>query len=235
VVVRCVGRDTVWLSVHSTLAAVGSEAALSVSRVVLVVVGVAVVWVAAVVGVLAVRLRLGSRGIGLLGLLLGLRLALLLRTLGLLLGLALGGALLLGLRGRVGGAVTAVLGVASAAAESGLVDTALGILAQAIRLGGVVATKAALRRRAFLLALPTVLLAVLLAVEVVGVAVLLVGGVVRGVVVGRRGVCASRLLSLRGLRRERVKGRLSRGSGLLSKRVQGLLRDVLGSGLAVAT
>lgn len=158
-VVGRIRRNTIGLSVHATLA-IGSKSSLAVSRVVLMVVRVAVVWVV-ISGVLSVSLRLRART------------SLLLRL------------LLLGLSDGVGGGVAAVL-VLVAAAESWLVVTraALRVLAKVIGLGGVVASKGSLLRGNALGLGMCSLLAIVLAVKGIWVSILLVGSVVGGVVAG---------------------------------------------------
>lgn len=158
-VVGRIRRNTIGLSVHATLA-IGSKSSLAVSRVVLMVVRVAVVWVV-ISGVLSVSLRLRART------------SLLLRL------------LLLGLSDGVGGGVAAVL-VLVAAAESWLVVTraALRVLAKVIGLGGIVASKGSLLRGNALGLGMCSLLAIVLAVKGIWVSILLVGSVVGGVVAG---------------------------------------------------
>lgn len=158
-VVGRIRRNTIGLSVHATLA-IGSKSSLAVSRVVLMVVRVAVVRVV-ISGVLSVSLRLRART------------SLLLRL------------LLLGLSDGVGGGVAAVL-VLVAATESWLVVTraALRVLAKVIGLGGIVASKGSLLRGNALGLGMCSLLAIVLAVKGIWVSILLVSSVVGGVVAG---------------------------------------------------
>ena len=147
---------SVGLSVHAVLAAVRAEAALAIARVVLVVVGVAVVWVVVTGILLAVRLGLRTRTS-----------LLLLR--------------LLRLAGRIGGVVAAVLSISSTRSKARLVvHAALRVLAEAVGLlRGIVATETALLRAGVVrLALCTLLLSELLAIVVVRVAVVLARGIV---------------------------------------------------------
>lgn len=225
-IIRCVGGNAVRLTVHATLPIWPKASLLAVSRVVLVVVGVAVVGVVVTRVLLSVCLRLRACTSGRL-----LRL------------------LLLGLRGRVGGAVATVLAVASTA-KSRLVmgRSALGVLAEVVRLRSVVATEGSLLgcSSAVVLAMNSRLLSKLLAVEVVvRVSFLLVCGVVARVVVGRRAEGSTGLLSLR-LRsrcREVVEWRLRNRRALLVEGIQWLGRGrggsscsrVLRAGLAKAT
>lgn len=215
-VVGRVRRHTIGLSVHATLA-IRSKSSLTVSRVVLVVVRVAVVWVV-VSGVLSsgsLRLRAGT--------------SLLLRL------------LLLSLSDGVGGRVAAVL-VLVAAAESWLVvaRAALRVLAKVIGLGGIVTSKGSLLLRGNALGLGMCsLLAIVLAVKGIWVSVLLVSSVVGGVVARGRAESCTRLLCgrLGGLSRKIVKGWL-RGGSLLVERIQRLLLsrgDVLRASLAKST
>jgi hypothetical protein len=216
VVIGRVGGHLVGLAIHTTLS-VGTKSSLTISRVVLVVVGVAVVGMVVTGILLAVWLGLRS-------------LARLLLLLSRLLGL-----LLLSLGSRVGSAVAAVLGIHSTSTKSGLVvKTTLGILAKIIRLRSSITAKLSLRSSG-LLALPS-LLAKLLAVVVVGVSVGLVCGVVGSIVVRRRAESGARLLCLRGLGREIVEGGLRRGGALLGERIQRLLscHGVLGTSLTEA-
>lgn len=151
VVIRSIG---IRLSIHATLA-IRTESSLAVSsRVILVVVGVAVVWVA-ISGVLPVSLRLRTRASLLLWL------------------------LLLSLRDGVGSGVAAVL-VLVAAAKSWLVvaSSALRVLAQVISLRGVVASKGPLLRGNTLRLSVCSLLAKVLAIKGVWVSILRVCGVV---------------------------------------------------------
>lgn len=153
-VIGCIGRNAIRLSIDGTLAVRASKSCLAVSRVILVVVGVAIVWVA-ISGVLSVSLRLRAGA------------CLLLRL------------LLLSLSDGVRGGVAAVL-VLIAAAKSWLAvaSGALRVLAEVISLRGIVASKGPLLRgNAFWLGMCS-LLAEVLAVKGIWVSVLLVCGVV---------------------------------------------------------
>lgn len=156
-VVGRIRRNAIGLSIHAALA-IRAKSSLAVSRVVLVVVRVAIVWVV-VSGVLSVSLGLRTWT------------SLLLRL------------LLLSLSDGVGGRVAAVL-VLVAAAESWLVmaSAALRVLAKVIGLGGIVASKRSLLRGNALGLGMCSLLAIVLAVEGVWVSILLVCSVVGGVV-----------------------------------------------------
>jgi hypothetical protein len=214
VVIRRVRRDSVRLAIHASLATVRTEASLTVSRVVLVIVRVAVVGMVVARVLLTVRLRLGSRS-----------------SLLLLLGL-------LGLASRVRSVVAAVLGIGSARSKAGL---ALRVLAEVIRLlSCIVTTEPTLLGGSVVgLSLAALLLAELLAVVVVvGVAVVLTSSVVRGVLARRRaeGSCGLLRLGLRSGCREVVEGRL-RGRGLLREGVLWLRSrgNILRSRLAIST
>lgn len=159
-VVGRIRRNSIGLSVHATLA-IRSKSSLAVSRVVLMVIRVAVVWVVVSGVILSVSLGLRARA------------SLLLRL------------LLLSLSDGVGGGVAAVL-VLVAAAESWLVVTraALRVLAEVIGLGGIVASKGSLLRGSALGLGMCSLLAIVLAVKGIWVSILLVSSVVGGVVAG---------------------------------------------------
>lgn len=162
-IIRRIGRHLVGLAVHTALP-IWTESSLTISRVILVVVGIAVVGMV-ITGIL-LAVGLGLRSLSRLLLLLS-------RLLGLL---------LLSLGSRVGSAVAAVLGIHSTSTKSWLVvQTTLGILAKIIRLRSSIAAILSLRSSG-LLALSS-LLAKLLAVVVVGVSVGLVRGVVGSIVV----------------------------------------------------
>lgn len=208
-VVGCVGRDAVRLSVHAAALAIGAKVALAVAGIVLVVVGVAVVGMVVARVLLAVGLRLRARSTLLLG---GLRLRL----------------LVLALSRRVGRVVSAVLAVRARTTESGLVvgGATLRVLAEAITLlGGVVAAKGSLLRRGAVLLTLRSLLAELLAIVAVRGSVLLVRGVVRGVIARSRGEGATGLLRLRlgSLVAKVVEWRLGSRRVLLAEGIQGLL------------
>lgn len=187
VVIGSIGGHSIRLAIHATLAAIRTEAALPVARVVLVIVRVAVVRVT-VSGVLSMGLRLRTWRalLRLLGLLALLRLLALLALL----------PLLLCLGGRVGRRVTTILAVVRAA-ESRLVvqRAALRVLTETI--GSIVAGVRALLGDTVVQAMGTLLGAVLLPICVVGGSLLLVGSVVVGVLAGRRGKGSAGLLTLR--------------------------------------
>ena len=121
--------------------------------------------------------------------------------------------------------MAAVLAFARAA-EPGLVvhRAALRVLAEVIGLG-VTTKRTLLRRGAVVLAVDTLLGAILLPVVVVGVSFLLIRGVVVGVVAGGGAEGARRLLGRRlgGLGSVGVEGSLRDGGTLLGKRVDRLL------------
>jgi hypothetical protein len=214
----CVGRDAKRLAVHATFA-VGAEASLTITRVVLRVVVAAIVW-RAVAMILTVVLRLRTRCTLLLGLL----------------------GLNLGLSCRVGCRVPAVLRVISARVEARLImdaSTTLGVLAQVVALlRRIIASEwPLLTGDGVLLSLSCMLLSVLLSVIVVGISILLI--VVRGVVTRGSAESSSRLLRgrLRGGGRVVVKGGL-RGWCVLCKRIRSLLgysRHFLSSRMAEST
>lgn len=203
-VIGRIGGNTVGLAIHVALA-VGAKSSLTISGIVLVVVGIAVVWVV-VTGVLL------SMGLGL-------------RALASLLLLRLLRLLLLGLSSRVGGAVAAVLGITSTSSKSGLVmqRATLRVLAEVVGLGGSVATKGSLLGGGAILLALSLLLSTELIIVVVLVSILLRRRIVRRVVARGGAEGAAGLLRLGGLGREVVEGGLRRGGALLAEGIQRLL------------
>lgn len=187
VVVGSIGRHAIRLSIHATLTTVGAKATLPVSRVVLMVIRVAIVGVA-VPWVLTVGLRLRARH-ALLSLLTLLALLALLALLTLLAAVL---AMLLRLNGGVGGRMTTVLAVARAA-ESRLVvqGATLRVLAEIVC--SIVPSKWPLLRGAVVLAMSAILL---LGVGVVRSPLLMTRRVVVGVLARRGREGSTRLLTL---------------------------------------